>query len=151
MTEWRNTEAGEVALRLLRWDEAPEQLAAIRTRVFIHEQRVPVELEQDGLDPNCLHALAQDAAGNSVGTGRLLPDGRIGRLAVLQEQRGRGIGAALLRALMTAAHQRRLREVHLHAQAHAVAFYERHGFRREGEPFCEAGIPHMQMRAALDP
>jgi predicted GNAT family N-acyltransferase len=96
-----------------------------------------------------LHALARDAAGRALGTGRLLPDGHIGRMAVLPQARGQGVGAALLRALMQAARDRGEREVALSAQTHAIAFYERFGFVVEGEEYDDAGIPHRMMRLVL--
>jgi predicted GNAT family N-acyltransferase len=119
--------------------------------VFVLEQRVPADLERDPLDPDCRHVLARDATGRPIGTGRLTPDGRIGRMAVLRERRGQGVGAALLEALLEVARARGLPEVHLHAQQHARGFYARHGFEVEGSPFEEAGIPHIGMRMKLVP
>jgi predicted GNAT family N-acyltransferase len=84
-----------------------------------------------------------------LGTGRLLPDGHIGRMAVLRQARGAGVGSALLRALMQAARARGDREVMLSAQTHALPFYERFGFVAEGEAYDDAGIPHRVMRLAF--
>ena len=142
--------SGAVEVELVAWAACSSELRAIRHEVFVREQNVPEALEDDGLDPECLHALARDAEGRAIGTGRLMPDGRIGRMAVLARYRGRGVGAALLEVLVGAAKARGAREVHLHAQAHAQAFYFRHGFRVEGEPYDEAGIPHVSMRARFD-
>jgi predicted GNAT family N-acyltransferase len=136
-------------VRRVTWHELSHELATIRRRVFIAEQNVPLELEQDGLDPDCIHALAETDSGLAIGTGRLMQDGRVGRMAVLAEWRQRGVGAALLRHLMDAAREYGMQSVHLHAQEHARSFYERHGYRVEGEPYVEAGIPHIRMRAAL--
>lgn len=135
----------EYTVRLVSWDAAQASLAAVRRAVFIDEQRVPEALEWDGLDPRCVHALAEDAEGRPIGTARLLPDGHIGRMAVLQSWRRKGVGGALLCAMLSEARRRGLRVVHLHAQVHAVPFYERYGFAREGETFLEAGIPHVRM------
>ena len=135
----------EYTVRLVSWDAAQASLAAVRRAVFIDEQRVPEALEWDGLDPRCVHALAEDAQGRPIGTARLLPDGHIGRMAVLQPWRRKGVGGALLCAMLSEARRRGLRVVHLHAQVHAVPFYERYGFAREGEAFLEAGIPHVRM------
>jgi predicted GNAT family N-acyltransferase len=88
-------------------------------------------------------------AGEAIGTGRLMPDGRIGRMAVLAPWRGKGVGAAILEALMAEARRRGFREAHLHAQSHARDFYARHGFAVEGEEYLEAGIAHVGMRAKL--
>lgn len=135
----------EYTVRLVSWDAAQASLAAVRRAVFIDEQRVPEALEWDGLDPRCVHALAEDAEGRPIGTARLLPDGHIGRMAVLQSWRRKGVGGALLCAMLSEARRRGLRVVHLHAQVHAAPFYERYGFAREGETFLEAGIPHVRM------
>jgi predicted GNAT family N-acyltransferase len=96
-----------------------------------------------------VHALAESATGEAVGTGRLMPDGRIGRMAVLAAWRSRGVGAAMLEALMAEARRQGLREVYLHAQSRAKDFYLRHGYAIEGEEYLEAGIPHIGMRARL--
>ncbi len=109
------------------------------------EQAVPESLEMDGRDEECVHALAEDLAGMVIGTARLLPEGRIGRVAVRQDWRGRGVGAALMRALMEAADSRGLPVLELHAQSWTVAFYEKLGFVAEGEEFEEAGIQHRVM------
>jgi predicted GNAT family N-acyltransferase len=136
-------------VRLVDWRDASAALSRIRTTVFVGEQKVPPEIEIDGRDPGCVHALAESAAGEAVGTGRLMPDGRIGRMAVLAPWRSRGVGAALLAALVDEARRRGLREVYLHAQTKAKDFYLRHGFAIEGEEYLEAGIPHIGMRAKL--
>ena len=134
-------------VRLVDWRDASATLSAIRTTVFVGEQGVPPEIEIDGRDPGCAHVLAESDSGEAVGTGRLMPDGRIGRMAVLAAWRGRGVGAAMLGALMAEARRRGLRETHLHAQSHARDFYARHGYVVEGEEYLEAGIPHVLMRA----
>lgn len=119
---------------------------AVRTRVFVDEQGVPAELERDALDALCRHVLAVDATGQAVGAGRIAPDGRIGRLAVRADRRGRGIGDAMLRALLAAARDAGLRSTYLHAQLQAMALYARAGFVAEGPCFEEAGIAHRTMR-----
>lgn len=125
-------------------------LRAVRDPVFLDEQKVPPELETDALDPDCLHVLARDDSGQPIGTARLAPDGRIGRMAVLAEWRGRGVGAAMLQTLLDMARDRRHASVSLHAQIDAVGFYQRFGFVAEGEEFTEAGIRHRLMRRGLD-
>jgi predicted GNAT family N-acyltransferase len=107
------------------------------------------ELEIDGLDPQCDHAKAIDVGSRIIGTGRLLPDGHIGRLCVLPEHRGKGIGDGLLLHLIERARQRGLTEVRLNAQVSALAFYERHGFEPVSGRFMEAGIEHQGMRLQL--
>ena len=127
------------------WSELGDAAGEIRRSVFIDEQQVPIEEEWDGRDPECRHFLALDATGRALGTARLLPDGHIGRVAVLQESRGRGAGLALMQAAIDAARQRGDAQVMLAAQIQALAFYERLGFIAEGETFMEAGIPHRNM------
>lgn len=128
------------------WTATRAGAEPVRRAVFVDEQKVPAEIELDEFDPVSLHALAFDAEGRVLGTGRLLPDGHIGRMAVLRQARGIGVGRALLRALMQAARARGDREVLLSAQTHAIAFYQRFGFVVEGEAYDDAGIAHRMMR-----
>src|SRR5262249_9289274 len=130
------------------WEQARAQAAPIRFTVFVEEQRVPADIELDEHDAVSVHAVAREGS-EAVGTGRLLPDGHIGRMAVLARWRNRGVGAALLQALVGEARRRGMTEVALSAQVHAVPFYLRHGFRAEGEVYEEAGIAHQAMRLAL--
>ncbi|MDQ2695459.1 MAG: GNAT family N-acetyltransferase [Pseudomonadota bacterium] len=123
----------------------------MRREVFIEEQGVPEALEQDAHDAGCWHALARDHQGHAIGTGRLLADGHIGRLAVRRPWRGRGVGRTIMQRLVELARRQGFAEVELNAQTHALAFYEGLGFRAEGEVFMEAGIPHRRMRRRLQP
>lgn len=122
----------------------------LRTAVFVEEQGVPVEIERDVFDAVSRHALARSGAGEVIGTGRLLPDGHIGRMAVACRWRGKGVGGLVLAALVQEAVRLNMGEVVLNAQVHAEAFYLRHGFVAEGCVFEEAGIPHRVMRRRLD-
>jgi predicted GNAT family N-acyltransferase len=133
-------------LTLGDWTRQRDAARGVRYDVFVIEQKVPVELEWDEMDAASLHAVLYDEDGKAVGTGRLLPDGHIGRMAVRAEARGRGIGGILLRALMAEAKKRGDRAVVLNAQTQAEPFYRRFGFARAGEEFMEAGIPHIEMR-----
>ena len=135
------------AFRLIHcsWQDSSEALTAVRRIVFIEEQHVPPALELDELDRNSHHVLVTAKDGLPVATGRIGPDGRIGRMAVLQAYRHQGIGAALLAALLDHARQNELAAVYLHAQLGAIPFYEKHGFVAEGEPFMDAGIAHRSM------
>jgi len=126
-----------------------DDLQAIREVVFVQEQQVPAEMERDALDPQCVHVIARTADGLAIGTGRLTPDHRIGRMAVLRDWRGKGVGDAMLLALIEQARARGWREVALNAQASAITFYARHGFLPHGERFMEAGIEHLAMRRLL--
>ncbi len=133
-------------LTLGDWDTQQSGARAVRYEVFVLEQNVPLDLEWDDMDAACLHAVVYDDAGQAVATGRLLPDGHIGRMAVRKSLRGQGIGGLVLEALMREAKRRGDRCVLLNAQTHAAPFYQRYGFRREGDEFMEAGIPHIGMR-----
>ncbi len=135
-----------VSIRIVFGNAGAELGRGVRSAVFIEEQGVPSAMEWDGLDHMCVHALATDASEQVVGTGRLMPDGRIGRMAVLSHCRGRGIGGRLLEALLSEHGIRGWPPVHLHAQLEATEFYTRHGFEPNGDPFVEAGIPHVLMR-----
>ena len=110
---------------------------------------MPPGIELDDKDAECLHAIAYDDAGKAIGTGRLLPDGHIGRMAVVKEWRRRGIGAMILNALIDEARKRGHKEVVLSAQLQAAEFYREHGFVAEGKVYQDAGILHQDMRKAL--
>jgi predicted GNAT family N-acyltransferase len=139
-----------------------EACFAVRKEVFVGEQGVPEDIEYDAYDAVAVHVLAVRADGVPLGTGRLLfgeaaagktggdPSvGSLGRLAVTQEARGLGVGAALVRAVEEAARARGLAAVDLHAQTHALGFYERLGYVAYGPEFPDAGIPHRAMRRVL--
>lgn len=134
------------ALRLLPWQEARPHALPLRIQVFVHEQHIPIEAEQDEHDPTSLHLIAQTPEGHTLGTARLLPDGHIGRLAVAAHARRTGLGRRIMLTLMDEARRRGHRSVCLHAQLQAAPFYRALGFVPEGEPFLEVGIPHRLMR-----
>ncbi|TAM90851.1 MAG: GNAT family N-acetyltransferase [Candidimonas sp.] len=127
------------------WHSARRDATAIRAEVFVREQHVPRELELDARDADSIHALAYDGI-LAIGTGRLLPDAHIGRMAVRKPYRRRGVGSLLLEALLAEARRRGDGEVVLAAQLHAIPFYRRHGFVAEGAVFLDAGIEHITMR-----
>jgi len=128
------------------------EIAALRTRVFVGEQGVPPEIEQDAADEWAVHVLSRDDAGAVVATGRLLvrgTDASIGRMAADAGVRGRGHGAAVLAELHRQAVLRGVSAVELHAQVAARRFYERAGYTAVGEEYEEAGITHITMRRPL--
>ena len=141
--------APSFSIRICNWDEARVQARRIREAVFVHEQGVPLELEYDDQDAHCEHALAHTADGQAIGTARLLPDGHIGRMAVLKAWRGQDAGALLLQALVEQARRRGHALVRLNAQVQAAGFYRRFGFEDAGPEFSEAGIPHVAMQRKL--
>jgi predicted GNAT family N-acyltransferase len=134
-------------IELLSWEAARAHAAPIRFDVFVREQGVPREIELDEMDAQSVHAVAFEAEA-AVATGRLLPDGHIGRMAVLAAWRGRGLGGLVLQRLIEKARERGDAQVALSAQVRALGFYRRHGFVEEGVPFMEAGILHQMMRRA---
>ena len=132
--------------------EDRHEIAALRTRVFVVEQGVPPEIEQDAADDEAVHVLSRDDAGAVVATGRLLVRGSsagIGRMAADPAVRGRGHGAAVLAELHRQAVLRGVTEIELHAQVTARGFYERAGYTAVGEEYEEAGIRHVTMRRPL--
>lgn len=135
-----------IRIALGSWATLQPVAQAIRYEVFVVKQNIPADLEWDEMDALCLHAVAYDEQGQAIGTGRLLPDGHIGRMAVKKTARGAGAGGAILQTLMDAAQQRGDAMAMLNAQSQVEPFYARHGFTREGEEFFEAGIAHIRMR-----
>ena len=131
------------------WQLARQYAEPIRRRVFIEEQSVPEEMEWDEMDETATHAVAINESGVAVGYARLITNQQVGRMAVLAEYRRQGIGSALLQALETLARQKHYDYLSLHAQVHALSFYEQQGYRGEGDVFDEAGIPHIRMIKTL--
>jgi predicted GNAT family N-acyltransferase len=136
-------------VRVTDWAAAEDALRAVRRAVFIVEQGVREDLEWDDFDPQSVHALAVDPRARPIGCGRLLPDGHIGRMAVLADWRGRGVGAALLLRLVELAREAGHARAILNAQISAMPFYLRYGFTATGEAFEEAGILHRIMDRPL--
>jgi predicted GNAT family N-acyltransferase len=130
---------------IVRFDDvyAPE-IRNIRNDVFTREQHIDKDVDFDGQDGDAVHVLVV-CKGKHVGTGRMLQDGHIGRLAVLREYRGRGLGAEAIRALIEEAENLGMERVYLGAQKHAVGFYQKLGFSVCGEPYIEANIEHIHM------
>jgi len=152
-------EAGEpmVTLKVGGWDELGADAAQVRNEVFVEEQQIPTELGWDTADADAGHAVAYNRMGTPLATGRYLPYQRdvrpgvvkVGRMAVKRVIRGSGVGRDVLFALMDAARARGEHEVVLHAQRSAEGFYARLGYTLNGEPFEEAGIPHIEMHMRL--
>lgn len=130
------------------WAEDEGRVRAVRSAVFHLEQGVPLELDFDGTDATCVHALGF-VGDKVVATGRIGEDGHIGRIAVLKRWRHHGIGSRVVGLLVTIAAEAGFDRVYLHSQLSAVDFYEKLGFREVGETFVEAGIDHVRMEKAL--
>lgn len=131
------------------WQEHKQSLTDVRCQVFVVELQIPEALELDEHDPHCHHVLVSELHGRPVGAGRIKADGHIGRMAVLKDCRGQGVGAAMLTALLAYAGEQGYTRVFLHAQINAVPFYTRFGFVASGEPFIDAGILHRRMVKSL--
>lgn len=132
------------------WGADRPLLQAVRRKVFVVEQQVPEEEEWDEDDLVAVHVLATRNR-EPVGTARLTPAGKIGRMAVLSEVRSHGVGRRLLDLLVREASHRGMIQLHLNAQVQAIPFYEKAGFKAEGSIFLEAGIPHRRMHRTLVP
>ena len=131
--------------RYTTWNDDSDQIYFVRKAVFVEEQGIPEDLDFDGLDPECWHVLTCTSKSEPIGTARMQRDGHIGRIAVLKNWRRKGVGARLLASLVKKAVEQDLTGVYLHSQAQAVSFYEKRGFRKEGDIFMEADIPHQKM------
>ncbi|MBP9714539.1 MAG: GNAT family N-acetyltransferase [Sterolibacterium sp.] len=131
------------------WDTLSDGARQVRQTVFVEAQGIAAHLEWESADSRARHVVARDGDGRAVGTGRLLDDGRIGRLAVLPSWRGKGVGTLLLRHLMSLARTVHLQQIYLHAQLEAVPFYQASGFVLDGASFLEVGAPHVRMQRTL--
>ena len=136
--------------KVVNWQQDRAALQRLRLEVFEGEQGVPRELERDGCDEAAIHFLIMDDAGQPVACGRLLDDGKVGRMAVRISQRGLGLGRRILSQAVDQAKQIGLQRLYLHAQRQALGFYSNFGFVPVGEEFVEAGIPHQAMAMELD-
>ncbi len=136
-------------LKITDWKNDRAALAAIRRKVFIEEQNVPEELEWDKDDTSCKHILVSNENNTCIATGRIKPEGHIGRMAVLKEYRHCGIGSVVLKKLIEIAKAQKLQKVFLHAQISALEFYKKQGFEICSDEFMDAGIPHRTMDKKL--
>ena len=134
-----------VKLHHATWQDDSDMIYSVRKIVFVEEQGISEELDFDGLDPDCWHVLANASQSESIGTARMQKDGHIGRIAVLEDWRRKGVETRLLRSLLRMASEKGFLKVYLHAQVQAVFFYEKLGFKKEGDIFIEADIQHQKM------
>jgi len=136
-------------ISLVSWHDGEPLLRAIRTAVFIREQNVPEELEWDGKDEECRHALVLSLSGDAIGCGRIQTNGHIGRMAVLPQWRKLKVGTAIIEALLNEARSRGYKQVDIDAQIFAIPFYHKFGFVEHGKEFMDAGMPHKKMKLKL--
>ena len=125
------------------------EIKSIRTQVFVEEQGIDSAIDFDGLDEEAIHVLI-DVQGNAIGTGRILDDGHIGRIAVLKNYRSRGVGALILKTIIAEAKKCDFKCVYLGSQLPAVGFYKKLGFKTRGEVFIDAGLEHIEMELLLE-
>lgn len=138
----------DVEVLEVSWSDMEAHLRSIRTQVFIEEQNVPIDLEWDEKDVDCVHLLVKKAD-NYIATARLLRTGQIGRMAVLKPFRSCGVGSAMLIKIISIAHSMDMKTLSLNAQVDAINFYEKFEFLKQGDPFDDAGIPHVRMDKVL--
>ncbi|MDI9442168.1 MAG: GNAT family N-acetyltransferase [Firmicutes bacterium] len=128
-----------------------EAALALRIKVFVDEQNVPLEEEHDKFDEQAVH-FGIFHGETLVGTGRLLTQGKeakVGRVAILKGFRGEGLGSKLLELMLAEAKEKGCTECIVDAQLQAIPFYSRLGFVAEGDEFLDGGIPHRRMRLRL--
>ncbi len=141
--------AADFTISEARFEDREAEIRGIRSAVFTEEQGIDPAIDFDGKDSNCLHVIAKNATGSTVGTARMFDDGHIGRMAVLQAYRRQGGGRAMVDALVSAAAKRGLKQVYLNAQVQVIDFYQALGFEKTGTPFMEAGIEHIRMQRQI--
>lgn len=129
--------------------ENEQAIREVRDTVFIQEQSIDPDIEFDGLDESAVHAIVYSNA-QPVGTGRILDDGHIGRIAILKAFRGQGLGSKIVLSLIDEATKKGYPRVYLGSQKHAIDFYIKLGFQPFGDEFMEAGIPHLSMEKLLN-
>lgn len=144
-----STKLNQVNITQVTWRQAESHLREVRTKVFIDEQHVPIDLEWDDLDETAQHLLAVDEANNPIACARLLHNGSVGRMAVLRAWRGCGLGSELLNMAIRTHAQQGVQAITLSAQIHAVAFYEKAGFMVISQPYLDANILHVDMRFSV--
>ena len=126
------------------WAISEAQLRAVRTPVFVIEQLVTPEFEWDDIDTTAVHLLAS-LSGEPIACLRIIDYHKIGRMAVLKQYRGNGLGATLLLAAVAICKAHGSKSVVLSAQTHAIAFYEKVGFKQVSDEYCDVDIPHVDM------
>lgn len=136
---------------LVCWHDGEPLLRSIREAVFIREQGIPAELEWDGLDETCRHALALSHQGGAIGCGRMFANGHVGRISVLPQWRKQKVGTAIMEALLDYARAHDYKQVDVDAQTVSVPFYRKFGFAEQGKTFMDAGLPHIKMKLKLLP
>ena len=136
--------------RIVSYEDFRDRIIGLRLKVFVEEQEVDPKLESDGIDPDCIHAIALDGA-KVIACGRMQDDGHISRVAVEKSHRHQGIGKSIMATLHQEAKRRGIKELWLGSQVSATPFYENLGYTTHGEIFVEANIDHIKMVKTLPP
>ncbi len=134
-------------VEVVKWIDGYDSLTMIREKVFIEEQKVTSQLEWDGMDKEAIHFLAFKDE-KAIGCARALVIEycmQLGRIAVLKEYRGEGIGSALIEKAMTTAKLNQLSAIYISAQCHAIDFYKKFGFEVTSDIYLDAEILHRDM------
>ena len=134
-------------IEIVKWIDGLSQLKNIREKVFIQEQKVTPQLEWDGMDEKAIHFLVFKDE-EAIGCARAIviqSHMQLGRMAVLKEYRGQGIGSALIEQAMTTAKLNQLSAIYISAQCHAIDFYKKFGFEVTSDIYLDAEIPHRDM------
>ncbi|WP_416885912.1 GNAT family N-acetyltransferase [Marinospirillum sp.] len=148
MDTTRSSRTAQLTLRQGSWEQLGDLCQPLRQQVFVEEQQIAASDEWDDQDALCEHFILL-LGGRPIATGRLSPEGKIGRLAVVQALRGKGLGAKIIEQMISSARRQGRQKVYLHAQTHALPFYLKLGFSAEGPVFDEAGIEHQRCVLAL--
>lgn len=141
----------DIDITIVNWFDKQTELYSVRRAVFIEEQNIAERIEIDGRDPDCFHVLASDTKGKPIGTARMDGNGKIGRMAVLQDYRRQGIGRKMIQALMDYGRKNAITDFHVSSQITAIGFYRKMDFEPFGEEFLEAAIMHINMKLKKPP
>jgi len=135
-------------VEIVKWIDEDESLTMIRQKVFIEEQNVTSQLEWDGMDEEAIHFLAFKNE-KAIGCARAFVIEnymQLGRMAVLKEYRGEGVGTALIEKAITTAKLNQLSAIYISAQCHAIDFYKKFGFEITSDIYLDAEILHRDMK-----
>ncbi|MDI1362645.1 GNAT family N-acetyltransferase [Methylotenera sp.] len=138
----------KVTIQQVTWQTAESELRAVRTPVFIEEQFVTPEFEWDDIDASAVHLLAT-YENQPIACLRIIHYQKIGRMAVIKQWRGVGLGAALLQKAISFCKECGSKSIYLSAQTHAIHFYQKAGFKQISDEYCDVNIPHVDMRLDL--
>ncbi|KPN97485.1 GNAT family N-acetyltransferase [Lysinibacillus sp. ZYM-1] len=139
-------------VKIVETKQEHDDAFAVRKKVFVEEQGVPLHLECDAEDATATHFIMYDDD-EPVGAARLrsIEDNtaKIERVCILQSQRGKKLGALIMKEMEKYAISIHMKTLKLHAQSHAIPFYEKLGYAVTSPEFMDAGIPHRAMEKQI--